>query len=387
MYLSENPNEFLSTIQIGITSIGILNGIIGENAYAEPLSKWFTSLGMAPPIATIIATSFIVILLTYITIVIGELVPKRLSQIHPEPIAVFFARPMYVLSLIAKPFVALLAYSTLLLLTLLRVKQTNEQNITEEELQLLLEEGRGAGVITPQEHQMVRNVFLMDDRPISSLMVPRTDIVYLDLKKPLEDNLKLMDESHHTRFPVCYGGVDKLLGIIHAKKVLSQLLKQETPNLNADLQEPIYVLKSLTGLELLKQFKTAKVQLVFVIDEYGDILGMLTLQDLMVAITGQLQIETIEDSWALQREDGSWLLDGLIPLPELKNCLQLTYLPPGALHQYHTLNGMLIFLLERFPHLGDKIEWEHWIFEIVDMDGNHADKILASKIKMKGVLK
>lgn len=381
MYLSENPNEFLSTIQIGITSIGILNGIIGENAYAGFLSKWFVSLGVDTSVATIIATSFIVVVLTYVTIVIGELVPKRLSQIHPEPIAVFFARPMYVLSIIAKPFVALLAYSTRFLLTLLRIKQTNQQNITEEELHLLLEEGRGAGVITPQEHQMVRNVFLMDDRPISSLMVPRADIVYLDLKKPLEDNLKLMDQSQHTRFPVCCGGLDKLLGIIHAKKVLSQLLRQESPDLNDYLQEPIYVLKSLTGLELLKQFQTAKVQLVFVIDEYGDILGMLTLQDLLEAITGQLQIENIDDSWALQREDGSWLLDGLIPIPELKNYLQLTSVPPGALHQYHTLNGMLIFLLERFPHLGDKIEWEHWVFEIVDMDGNHADKILASKIK------
>lgn len=171
------------------------------------------------------------------------------------------------------------------------------------------------------------------------------------------------------------------LGIIHAKKILSQLLRQESPNLNAYLQEPIYVLKSLTGLELLKQFQTAKVQLVFVIDEYGDILGILTLQDVLEAITGQLQIENIDDSWALQREDGSWLLDGLIPIPELKNYLQLISVPPGALHQYHTLNGMLIFLLERFPHLGDKIEWEHWVFEIVDMDGNHADKILASKIK------
>lgn len=381
MYLSENPNEFLSTIQIGITSIGILNGIIGENAYAGPLSKWFISLGMDASFATIIATSFIVILLTYVTIVIGELVPKRLSQIHPEPIAVFFARPMYILSIIAKPFVALLAYSTSFLLTLLRVKQTNQQNITEEELHLLLEEGRGAGVITPQEHQMVHNVFLMDDRPISSLMVPREDIVYLDLKKPLEDNLKLMDQSHHTRFPVCCGGLDDVLGIIHAKNVLSQLLSQETPNLTTQLQEPIYVLKSLTGLELLKQFQTAKVQFVFVIDEYGDILGILTLQDLLEAITGQLQIENIDDAWALQREDGSWLLDGLIPMPELINYLQLTSVPPGALRQYMTLNGMLIVLLGSFPHLGDRIEWEHWVFEVVDMDGNHADKILASKIK------
>lgn len=384
VYLSDNPDEFLSTIQIGITSIGILNGIIGEEAFAGTLSQWFIQIGIEVGLAKVLATAVIVIFITYVTIVIGELVPKRLGQIHPESIALFFARPMYILSIVAKPFVWLLAYSTRFILTLFGVKQARSFDITEEELHLLLDEGRGAGIIKQQEHQMVRNVFQMDDRPISSLMVIRKNIIYIDIERSIDENLKIIDQSNHFCFPVCRGGLQGLLGVTHTKKILSQLLKKESLDFTSHLQEPIYVLETLSGLELLKQFQNAKVQMIFVVDEYGEILGIVTLQDLMEAITGQLQIENIEDYWALQREDGSWLFDALIPLFELRNSLQLTSLPEGSLRQYQTLNGMLIAVLERLPQLGDKIEWENWIFEVIDMDGSHADKILVSKKPEQG---
>ncbi|MGH7207687.1 MAG: hemolysin family protein, partial [Nitrospiraceae bacterium] len=253
--LGEDPTKFLSTIQIGITSIGLLNGIVGEAVLADPLSQWLQSFGAAETSANIAATAVVVIVVTYVSIVVGELVPKRLGQISPEPIARLVARPMQALAVITRPFVALLSVSTHTLLRLMGVKQSSQASVTEEEIHAMLEEGSEAGVIEQHQHEMVRNVFRLDDRQLGSLMIPRSDVVFVDIKLPHEENLRRLIESEHSRFPVCDGGLDKVLGVLHAKQVLACMAKGQTPDYSANLHASVYVPETLTGMELLEQFR------------------------------------------------------------------------------------------------------------------------------------
>jgi putative hemolysin len=376
--LGAEPTQFMSTVQIGITSIGILNGIVGEAALAPPFALWLQGLGLEAGTSSLVATALVVIVVTYLTIVIGELVPKRLGQIRAERIARTVARPMAGLAVVAGPFVRLLSWSTDLLLKLIGVYGRQAPAVTEEEIHALLEEGSDIGVIETEEHQMVRNVFRLDDRQIASLMVPRSEIVYLDLDLPLEENFRRMAEAVHTRFPVCRGGLRDIVGVISAKQLLTQFLRRETPDLASNLTPAVFVPESLTGMELLQNFRSTSAQLVIVIDEYGEIQGMVTLRDVIEAITGEFQDHGVEEAWAVQRQDGSWLIDGLMPIPELKDRLDMDRVPEEERGRYNTLSGMVMLLLGRVPRTGDSVEWESWRFEIVDMDGKRVDKVLAS---------
>ncbi|MCX9156383.1 hemolysin family protein [Niveibacterium sp. 24ML] len=378
--LGEEPTRFLSTIQIGITSIGILNGIVGEAVFAAPLALWLEGLGLQNNIAEIGSTVLVVVVVTYISIVIGELVPKRIGQSNPELIARIVARPMEGLALVTRPFVRLLTFSTDALLRLVGIKRNGGPALTEEEIHLMLEEGSESGVIETREHEMVRNVFRLDEREIGSLMVPRADIVYLDLEQPLESNLQHIAGSDYTRFPVCRGGLDHIVGVVHAKQILGQTLRGESPDFEKHLHPCVFVPETLTGMELLEHFKASATQMVFLIDEYGEVQGIVTLQDLLEAVTGEFKPRDVEDAWAVQRDDGSWLLDGLIPVPELKDKLGLKEVPEEDKGRYHTLSGMVMLLLGRLPHTADAIEWEGWRFEVVDMDGKRIDKVLASRL-------
>lgn len=377
--LCEHPNEFLSTVQIGITSIGILSGIVGESAFIEPLEQVFQNLGWHTRPANYAATFIVLICITFFSIVFGELVPKRLGQISPEPIACKAAIPMLWLSKITKPFVAFLAKTTELLLKLVGSHKFKTDEIIEEEIHVLLAEGSDAGVIKQQEHEMVRNIFRMDDRRITTLMIPRNDIIYLDIEDPLEENIKLIQQTKHSRFPICRKGWEEIIGILDARKLLSQLLNHESIDLTSNLKTAHFVPETMSAMELLKQFKTVSVQMIFVVDEYGEIQGMVTMEDLIEGITGELQLESQEEAWAYQREDGSWLLDGLLPLHELKDCLQLQNLPEEGQSSYNTLSGMIMLLIGHVPKTGDKTKWQNWFFEIVDMDGYRIDKVLANK--------
>lgn len=378
--LGEDPTKFLSTIQIGITSIGILNGIVGEAALAGPLSQWLQSFGVAGNAASIGATAAVVIVVTYVSIVVGELVPKRIGQISPESIARLVARPMQVLALIARPFVMLLSVSTHALLRLMGVKQHSQAGVTEEEIQAMLEEGSETGVIEQHQHEMVRNVFRLDDRQLGSLMTPRSDIVCVDIRRSPEENLQMLIESEHTRFPVCDGGLDKLLGVTHVKQALACVAKGEIPDFSANLQPCVYVPETLTAMELLEQFRANDMQIAFVIDEYGEIEGIVTLQNVLVALTGEFTPRNAEDAWAVQRDDGSWLLDGAIPIPEMKDRLELKIVPEEDKGRYHTISGMIMLLLGRVPGTGSHVDWAGWRFEVVDMDGKRIDKVLATRI-------
>ncbi|HZW20579.1 hemolysin family protein [Noviherbaspirillum sp.] len=376
--LGDDPNRFLSTVQIGITSIGVLNGIVGEATLAHPFGVWLHRIGVESPWAEYSATGLVVVSITYFTIVLGELVPKRLGQISPEAIARLVARPMLWLAALTKPFVRLLSGSTQLVLRTFGVSERMEPSVTQEEINLMLAEGSSAGVIEQHEHQMVRNVFRLDDRQIASLMVPRSDVVYFDVNEPLEENLKRFEASDHSRFPVVRGGWEEVLGVANARQLLAQTLRGEKPELMQHLQPAVFVPESLTGMELLENFKNSGVQLAFIIDEYGEVQGIVTLQDVMEAITGEFKTHRAEDAWAVQRDDGSWLLDGLIPVPELKDRLGLKGVPEEERGRYNTLSGMLMLLLGRLPQTADSCEWEDWSFEIVDLDGKRIDKVLAT---------
>jgi putative hemolysin len=378
--LGEDPNRFLSTIQIGITSIGVLSGIVGEAAFVIPVTAWLETLGLGHESSVIIATGMVVVGITYVSIVVGELVPKRLGQIDPEGIARLVARPMNAMSVVARPFVILLAWSTSTLLRLLGQLDQESPKVTEDEIEALLQEGSDAGVIDQSEHHMVRNVFRLDDRQIGSLMVPRGEIAWLDLNRPIEDNLARIERSEHSRFPVCRGGLDEILGVATMKQLFNQSLRIGEVDLAADLDPVTYVPESLTGMELLDEFRANGTQMVFVVDEYGDVLGLVTLQDVLEAVTGEFIPRNPEDAWAVQREDGSWLIDGLIPILELKDRLGLKNVPEEEKGRYHTLSGMLMLLLGRLPQTGDATEWEGWRLEIVDMDGKRIDKVLAARL-------
>jgi len=378
--LHDEPTRFLSTIQIGITSIGILNGIVGEAVLAGPFAVWLTELGMEAEVSSIVSTALVVIVITYVSIVVGELVPKRIGQFNPEGIARLVARPMRFLALFTRPFVRLLSFSTDTILRIMGQREQPGQSVTEEEIHAMIEEGSEAGVIEDQEREMVRNVFRLDDRQIGSLMIPRADIVYLDVERPLEENLQWVATTDHSRFPVCRGGLHDVLGIVNAKQLLNQKLKGSDTNLASQLQPAVFVPETLNGMDLLGHFRASGMQMVLVVDEYGEVQGLVTLQDVLEAVTGEFRPRNQEDAWAVQREDGSWLLDGLIPIPELKDRLDLKEVPEEDKSRYHTLSGLMMFLLGRLPQTSDHANWEGWRLEVVDLDGKRVDKVLASRL-------
>lgn len=378
MELHDDPTKFLSTVQIGITSIGVLNGIVGDAAFSAPFALWLEhTFAMHDQAAEITATAMVVVVITFLTIIFGELVPKRLGQMYPESVARLVAQPMNWLSMATRPFVMLLSFCTEGTLRLMGIRGGPNRSVTEEEIAASLEEGLDAGVIEAQEHQMVRNVFRLDDRQVGSMMIPRGEIVWLEAAAPAEDVLKVIAADEHSRYPVCRGGLDDVVGVVSAQSLLQQAIGGAALNITERLQPAVFVPETLSGMELLDQFRASSAQLVFVVDEYGEVQGMITVRDVLEAITGEFTTPS-DDAWAVRRDDGSWLFDGLIPVPELKDRLDLKDLPEEGRGRYNTLAGMIMLLLGRLPHTTDSVEWEGWRFEVVDLDGKRIDKVLAS---------
>ena len=381
MDLHENPTKFLSTVQIGITSIGVLNGIVGDAAFSAPFAEWLTkTFAIHDRAAGVTATAMVVVTITFLTIIFGELVPKRVGQLYPEVVARRVASPMNWLSLIARPFVKLLTFCTVSTLRLMGIRGGPTRSVTEEEIAASLEEGLDAGVIEAQEHQMVRNVFRLDDRQVGSMMIPRAEIVWLDALATVDETLKVISTEEHSRYPVCRGGLSDVLGLVSAQSLLQQAMQGRALDVMERLEPAVFVPETLSGMELLDQFRASSAQLVFVVDEYGEVQGMITVRDVLEAITGEFTTPSDEDSWAVRRDDGSWLFDGLIPVPELKDRLELKELPEEDRGRYNTLAGMVMLLLGRLPRTTDTVEWEGWRFEVVDLDGKRVDKVLASAL-------
>ncbi|MCZ2439474.1 MAG: hemolysin family protein [Burkholderiales bacterium] len=385
MELHENPTRFLSTVQIGITSIGILNGIVGEAAFAAPLARWLAQLlPVAPGVISVFATGLVVVIITVLTIIFGELVPKRLGQMYPETVARLVSRPMNGLTAATRPLVLALSACTNGVLRLLGIRGPAQRPVTEEEIAAQLAEGLDAGVIEQQEHQMVRNVFRLDDRQIGSMMLPRAEIDWIDISAPLDEAVATIVENGHARYPVCRDGLDDVIGVLGTLRLLQPLARGERPALAELLDPPVFVPETLSGMELLDHFRSSGAELVFVVDEYGSVQGVISEHDLLEAITGEFASPVEDDAWAVRREDGSWLMDGLIPVPELKDRLVLKDLPDEDRGRYNTLAGMVMLLLGRLPRTADRVEWQGWSFEVVDLDGKRVDKVLVRRTEQPG---
>jgi putative hemolysin len=394
--LMDNPNQFLSTVQIGITSIGVLNGIVGEAAFSDDLAEVLQALGMSGGAAGITATALVVTLITFLTIIFGELVPKRVGQLYPELVARWVSRPMGGLALGAKPFVKLLSACTQAVLKLLRVPDV-ARGMTEEEIRHSLEEGVDAGLIEAHEHQMVRNVFRLDDRPLISMMAPRADIAWLDaglsalqcleqlaLSSQTEQDAQQGEQesgSVHSWYPVCRGSLDDVVGQISvgALLALARDPAHAADPVERHVQAAVFVPETLSGMELVEQFRARSLRMMFVVDEYGAVQGLLTPADLLEAITGELQSAPV-DAWATQREDGSWLLDGVMPVDELKARFEIRELPDEDRGRYNTVAGLLLAVSGRLLKTGERVMCAGWEFEVVDLDGRRIDKVLARPV-------
>jgi putative hemolysin len=384
--LMDQPTQFLSTVQIGITSIGVLNGIVGEAAFSEGLSLWLVTQGVAERFSDGLATALVVTLITFVTIVLGELVPKRIGQLFPETVARVAAPMMLTLATLAKPFVHFLSASTSAILKLMRVDVHGARTVTEEEISAQLVEGVDAGVIEAHEHQMVQNVFNLDERSLTSIMVPRSDIQWLEASTPVPQALAQVGaEGAHSWYPVCRDGLDDVVGAVSVSQLL-RLPPNSELTVDALAQPVAFVPETLSGLDLLEQFRkpveraTAHGRLVLVVDEYGVVQGLMTPRDLLEAITGELLQATVTDEpWAMQRDDGSWLIDGLMPVSEFKARLQIRELPDEDRDIYNTVAGLVMAISGDLPRVGDRVECGEWQLEVVDLDGRRIDKLLVTR--------
>jgi putative hemolysin len=379
--LANSPNNLLSTVQIGITLIGIVSGAVGGAAVSQHLESILARVPLLKPYSEALGFGIVVTLITYLSLVIGELVPKRLALNNPEPIACAIAQPMRWLSRIASPLVHLLGISTDKLLEIAGMRASDEPTVTEEEIRALIGQGTQAGLFEKSEQDMVSRVFRLGDRPVQALMTPRLEIDWLDLDSPWDETQRLIIESPHSRFPVCQEDLDNCLGIVRIKDVLSAHFSGEAIDLNSMLQTPLFVPENTHALRVLEMFKEFGTHMAMVTDEYGGIAGLVTLNDLTEAIFGELPTtETAEEPMMIQREDGSWLLDGLLSIDDFKSLFNRESLPEEDTGLYHTLAGFVIRSLGRIPRSGDCFIWNELQFEVVDMDGVRVDKILVTSM-------
>ena len=375
LQLMEHPTQFLSSVQVGITSIGMLNGIVGEAAFSGGVAAWLMGLGLADGTAQGVATGVVVAVITFVTIVFGELVPKRIGQLYPEQVARWISRPMAVVAQVAKPFVWLLTHTTQWVLRLLRINTTGQSQVTEEEIAASLEEGVDAGIIEAHEHQMVRNVFLLDDRQLISIMVPRADIQWLDADDTIEHAVPKAWSAGHSWYPVCRGSLDDVVGVIHLPRLLALREEGASGTIGQHAQPGTFVPETLTGMELLEQFRARATRMAFVVDEYGVVQGLLTPLDLLEAITGELSPERPVDAWATPQDDGSWHVDGAMPVAELKARLGIDELPDEDRDRYNTVAGLMQTVAGHLLAQGEHVDAAGWRFEVLKLEGRRIDQV------------
>lgn len=379
--LAEHPERFLSTVQVGITLIAILTGMFGGDAIGRSIGAWMAQrFPLMGEYADNVGVVLAVALITYLSIVLGELLPKRLALLAPERLASAVALPMHWVSRAAAPAVWLLSVSTRSLLRLLRLNHTAASNVTEEEIRMMLSESHEQGVIDDDERKMMSRVLGLGDRTTESLMTPRTRIAWLDANAPLEENLETMRTSPFSRFPVYRENDREVVGLLEAKSLLENL-GQGTPDLFGKLREPVFVSESMHALKLLEVFREEQQSLALVVDEYGDVSGLVTVNDLMGAVIGRLQShESMPDQApVIEREDGSYLIDGSLHVEDLRELVNGDKLPDEDEHDFHTAAGMVIAHFGRIPHVGEHFSWDRWRIEVVDLDGPRIDKLLLER--------
>ncbi len=379
--LTESYNRFLSTAQIGATLISILIGAFGEVTLADNLASYLEGIPSVAPYSSSLSLALIVLGTTYLTLVLGELVPKRLSLNNPERIALIVAGPMNTLSSLAFPIVRILSISTNLVLNVLRVKPPKEPPVTAEEIRILIDQGTRAGVFEEEEQDLVERVFRLGERRAISLMTPRADVVWLDVNDPSDDILRKVEEADYFLYPIIDGSVDKILGMVRAGDLLSCTIRETSFDLRSRLLEPVFVPESMAALKILKLFKESGSYAALVVDEFGSVLGMITLRDILEEIVGDLPyIHKPQEPDIVERQDGSWLVDGAISVDEFKDVFRVKRLPEEDSGYYQTIGGFVMMYLGRIPSSGDSFEWNGFSFEVVDMDDRRVDKLIVKPL-------
>jgi putative hemolysin len=375
--LAKDPTRFLSTVQVGITSIGILSGAFGEVAVAERVEVWLQGIPLLAPYAQTLALLSMVVVLTYVSLIIGELVPKRLGLTNPERIAALVARPMSAVATIGRPVVFVLTRSTVAVLALLRLSRVKAPSVTPEEIRVLMAEGAQEGVFHPAEQTLVANVMHLDERQAGAVLTPRSDVVFLDLDRPFEANRETMASSPHSVLPACRGGLDEVVGFVRSSDVLAALLRAEPIDLATLALPPLFVPRTVSLMALLQQFKQTRLPLALVVDEFGSVVGLVSLTDVTAAIIGDVPTAAEgTDPDLVERADGSLLVDGGFEIERLVQRLGSRLYDESHEGQYHTLGGLAMSVLGRVPRVGDAFERDGHRFEVVDMDGNRVDRVL-----------
>jgi putative hemolysin len=381
--LASHPDRFLATTQIFITLIAILTGAVGERTITERLSLRLLQV-QVPWLAAYsesIAFGIVVVAITYVSLVIGELVPKRLALYNPERIASAMASLMNFFSRFGNPAVALISGSTRVVMGVLRLHPSEVPPVTEEEIKVMMAQGTEAGVFEEAEHDIVKSIFKLGDRGVSALMRPRRDVVWLDLDDPFIENQKKLASSLYSRFPVGQGSLDNVLGIVQTKDLLTRCLAGAKMELKENLRPPLFVPEALPALRLLEMFKKSRTHMALVVDEYGGVEGLVTLNDILEDLVGDVaSVDMPEERQVYQRPDGSWLIDGKLQIDDLKEVLKLSKLPDEESGSYQTLGGLVMLQVGRVPVTGDAFETEGYKFEVVDMDGKRVDKVLVTKL-------
>jgi putative hemolysin len=377
--LANGPNRFRLAVKVGIVIIGTLVGILGGLTLTGNLALGLKQVNLIAPYSEPISISILVLCITYLTLFLNELIPKRLVQRNPENIASALAPFMRLLSFIASPFVFVLDFSNKFVNRLIGIGSSAESSVTEEEIKVLIDQGTDAGVFEEAEQDIVERVFRLGDKRAGALMTPRSEIVLLDVKDATEEIKAKISGSgrSYSLFPVIEDNLDRVLGVVQAKDLLSHIMKGQHIDLKEAMLPPLFVPDSMKALIVLERFKETGIHLALVIDEYGVVQGLLTITDLLEALVGDIpHIDELKEPEKMMREDGSWLIDGMMPIDEFKDIFEIKYLPNEDCGLCHTVGGYVTMRLERIPFSGDSVEWNGFRFEILSMDANRVNKLL-----------
>jgi putative hemolysin len=380
--LLNNPPRFLSTVQSGITLVGILMGVFGGTTIAGELARLLDRIPFIAPWSGAISVALVVLLITYFSIVVGELIPKQLALLNSEKIALAVARTMRLLASILMPLVRVLSASSGGVLKLFGVSLSRAQPVSEEEIKVMIDQGIEHGMFEEAERDMIEGVFELGDARVNELMTPRTDIAWLDVEDSPGETRQKINDAVFSRFPVCRGGLDTVLGVVRAKEILAAILRDDAFDLKKLMRPPLYVPENALALKLLENFKKSRNHVALAVDEYGVVAGLITIYDILESIVGDIpSVDEIDEPLAVQRKDGSWLLDGLLPMDTFKEMFGIDEVPEEG--SYQTLGGFIMMHLGKIPATADSFEWGAVRLEVVDMDGNRVDKVLATTRKEK----
>ncbi|MCU0325502.1 MAG: hemolysin family protein [Spirosomaceae bacterium] len=380
--LANSPNRFLSTVQIGITLISILTGIFSGDSLTGGIQDLLVGFGLELKYADNIAVAIVVLIIGFIQLVLGELVPKRIGMSNPEAIAKVMAAPMNILSKITSPFIWLLTICSDLIFKILGVKES-DSSVTEEEIKSIIQEGTAGGAIEEIEQEIVQNVFHLGDRKITSLMTNRNDITYLDVEDSVEENKAKIIGKKHSVYPICKDGIDNIIGLLYIKDLLGKDLDTELANLEDIRKKPLFIPENNHAYQALEKFQEERIHVGIIVDEYGSALGIITLNDIMDALVGDISVTGEFEYDIHEREDGSFLIDATLPFDDFLSIFDISISNRKEYTGFDTLGGFALHILQEIPETGDTFEWEEFKFEIIDMDKNRIDKILLAKIEEK----